>query len=69
MTGPEREFDLDGFIDSEVDGLRAKHDSSQKPKLQTELARVSREQNARERIARNEGPKLPIRDGKTIWTP
>ena len=63
------EFDLDQFIDGEVDGLRAKHEATLRPKLETEIGRVAKEQNARERIRRNEGPKLAIRDGQTIWTP
>ena len=63
------EFDLDGFIDSEVDTLRQKHVPAVRPRLESEIARVSREQNARELIQRRTGPKLAIREEAKLWVP
>lgn len=62
-------FDLDGYIDGEVDTLRRKHVGVPKPKLEVEIARVSREQNARELIQRRSGPKLAIREEAKLWVP
>lgn len=63
------DFDLDEFIGSEVDSLRVKHQPTKKPRLETHVARVSHEQNARERIQRNVGPKLAIREEARLWIP
>lgn len=66
---PVSEFDLDGFIGDEVETIRAKHEKARTPYLVSHIARVSREQNARERIQRNIGPKLAIREAAKLWVP